>query len=598
MKTVVEKCFSRVLMILLCSIALATACSISVLAEEKKVEDFLKANESSYLTEGRGEINVLDFGAVPGDGIDDTEAFNKAINAANGYKKGGCVNVPAGVFDINPNVGIYIMGCSRVELSMDKDTHLAVAPTNLENYAVFHVSLSKHVYIHGGSIDGERNRHIGSEGEYGMGIDILSCKDVTIANMTIQENWGDGIHIDAHNGYEGCDGVRIVNCTIKNNRRSNISVVDADNLTIDGCYIAYAKGVAPQCGINIEPDADGYQQVPYDKVCSNIEILNTTVDTCGMGDRYGQYFCFMNHYNPYLHSRHTCDNVEIRNCRFNGDCGNYSGTNVRFYNTSIAGTFYDIQNTRLYDTSYGGFWSDYDGNDSSNCVNKPLGKTGVFEEDGEKILYKNGCTCLDYSGLYKDAQGKYWMIENGIVEEEIPYAEPQPELNLAWETIDGKSFWYENGVAQGTYDDPKGVIGDGTVRGREIFDPESDGWYWLDACYGGAKACNKEVWMPYIYQNEKNWDDAEIEANANNSGSMKQQVIEYINKGYGKWVRYDADGKMYKGWYTVKEEDEEYYPNQVGNTYYYDFQTGLMAKGWQTIDGVEYYFDETTGVLQ
>ena len=104
--------------------------------------------------------------------------------------------------------------------------------------------------------------------------------------------------------------------------------------------------------------------------------------------------------------------------------------------------------------------------------------------------------------------------------------------------------------------------------------------------------------MPYIYQNEKNWDDAEIEANANNSGSMKQQVIEYINKGYGKWVRYDADGKMYKGWYTVKEEDEEYYPNQVGNTYYYDFQTGLMAKGWQTIDGVEYYFDETTGVLQ
>ena len=163
---------------------------------------------------------------------------------------------------------------------------------------------------------------------------------------------------------------------------------------------------------------------------------------------------------------------------------------------------------------------------------------------------------------------------------------------------DGKYYWYEGGIRQGTYDDPKGVIGDGTVRGREIYDPESDGWYWLDACFDGAKACSKEVWMPYIYQNEKNWDDAEIEANANNSGSMKQQVIEYINKGYGKWVRYDADGKMIKGWYTVEGDDEDIYPTQKGNTYYYDYQTGLMAKGWHNIDGIDYYFDETTGVLQ
>ena len=161
----------------------------------------------------------------------------------------------------------------------------------------------------------------------------------------------------------------------------------------------------------------------------------------------------------------------------------------------------------------------------------------------------------------------------------------------------GKMYWYEGGVRQGTYDDPKGVIGDGTVRGREIFDPATDGWYWLDAVYDGAKACNKEVWMPYIYQNEASWGDAEIEANANNSGSMKQQVINFIKNRYGKWVRYDANGKMVKGWYTVEGADAEIYPTQVGNTYYYDYQTGLMAKGWQNIDGKDYYFDEQTGVL-
>ena len=36
----------------------------------------------------------------------------------------------------------------------------------------------------------------------------------------------------------------------------------------------------------------------------------------------------------------------------------------------------------------------------------------------------------------------------------------------------------------------------------------------------------------------------------------------------------------------------------TGNIYYYDTKTGLMAKGWVTIDGTTHYFDETTGVLK
>ena len=55
---------------------------------------------------------------------------------------------------------------------------------------------------------------------------------------------------------------------------------------------------------------------------------------------------------------------------------------------------------------------------------------------------------------------------------------------------------------------------------------------------------------------------------------------------------------MYKGWYTVEGADALIYPEQVGNTYYYDPKTGLMAKGWVGIEGRMYYFDEVTGVLQ
>ena len=49
---------------------------------------------------------------------------------------------------------------------------------------------------------------------------------------------------------------------------------------------------------------------------------------------------------------------------------------------------------------------------------------------------------------------------------------------------------------------------------------------------------------------------------------------------------------------VVEGDDIELYPEQAGNTYYYDPKTGLMAKGYVQIGGQYYYFDETTGVLQ
>ena len=109
-----------------------------------------------------------------------------------------------------------------------------------------------------------------------------------------------------------------------------------------------------------------------------------------------------------------------------------------------------------------------------------------------------------------------------------------------WKTVNGKDYWYENGVKQGT-----------TGRGKEIYDPDSDAWYWLDANQGGAKAVSKDV---------------------------------YQESNGGKWVRYDANGHMIKGWDT----------NDDG-TYYFDLVTGAMTKGDATIDGLPCSFDTVTG---
>ena len=66
----------------------------------------------------------------------------------------------------------------------------------------------------------------------------------------------------------------------------------------------------------------------------------------------------------------------------------------------------------------------------------------------------------------------------------------------------------------------------------------------------------------------------------------------------GKWIRYDADGKMLKGWVTIEGDLADIYPAEAGNTYYYDSVTGLMAKGKVTLKGVTYSFNEGTGALE
>ena len=120
-----------------------------------------------------------------------------------------------------------------------------------------------------------------------------------------------------------------------------------------------------------------------------------------------------------------------------------------------------------------------------------------------------------------------------------------------WVEENGKKYWYENGVKQGT-----------EGRGKEIYDPDSDAWYWLDAVQGGAMTVSKDV---YQESAAGQWADKP--------------------DGTGKWVRYDENGHMVKGWQTTDK-----------GTYYFDLITGAMAKGAGDIDGVPCAFDEYTGI--
>jgi len=138
-----------------------------------------------------------------------------------------------------------------------------------------------------------------------------------------------------------------------------------------------------------------------------------------------------------------------------------------------------------------------------------------------------------------------------------------------WVYRDDKAYWYEEGILQG-YDE-----NNPDYRGKEIYDSQSDAWYWLDNNQCGARAVDKDV---YQESGAGLWAQNFV-ADKNGNPDPEHST--------GKWVRYDSDGHMVKGWDYTEE-----------GTYYFDIIYGTMAKGYAAIDGIEYYFNEQTGILE
>ncbi len=296
-------------------------------------------------------FDVLDYGAVPGDSEDDTKAIREAVWQA-GQAGGGIVNIPNGDYNVSINeFGHCIDMESNVTLKLGKKAVLNVAGTDREDYYVIQINNKSNVTITGGKINGERKLHKGKSGEFGLGICAVDAVNLTISNMTIANNWGDGIYLGKQTG-KGCNKVKISKCKIQNNRRNNIAIVNASNVTIDNCKILKANGVQPCCGINIEPNADSSGKIPKKDICKNITIKNTTVTCKKMGvDNF--YFAFQTISHPEDRSMISCQNVKIIKCDFRGDAGNYSGKKVQITNSKIKGTFYDCKKTKVKNTKIG-----------------------------------------------------------------------------------------------------------------------------------------------------------------------------------------------------------------------------------------------------
>ena len=152
------------------------------------------------------------------------------------------------------------------------DGTLQLAPNDFKSCDMIRV-VGSNVKIHGkGSITGDKLAHLGSEGEWGMGIRLNGSNNLTVSGLTIADCWGDCIYIGGDS-----KNIEISNCVLRGSRRQGISITKADGVTISDCRIANISGTNPQYAIDVEPN----------KRCTvdNVLIKNVTVTGCEGGFR-------------------------------------------------------------------------------------------------------------------------------------------------------------------------------------------------------------------------------------------------------------------------------------------------------------------------
>lgn len=193
------------------------------------------------------------FGAA-GDGSDSTAAIQSALDAV--PAAGGTVYVADGLYTIDALV--KLKPASHTTLLLSPGAVLKAKPNDQERSEVIQIMNKQHVTIRGGTIVGERYEHLGTTGEWGMGIAIRSSTNVTIGDTIVRDCWGDGIYIgtnDSQNPRIECENVKIVGVTCENNRRQGMSVTACKGGIAYASRFARTNGTEPQSGIDLEPNS-------------------------------------------------------------------------------------------------------------------------------------------------------------------------------------------------------------------------------------------------------------------------------------------------------------------------------------------------------
>ncbi|MDB5144681.1 MAG: right-handed parallel beta-helix repeat-containing protein [Mucilaginibacter sp.] len=207
--------------------------------------------------------SILPAGYVKDGSVDYTVELQLAIS------KFSSLVFPAFPLMVNSN-GLLLRSNTRLEFL--RGSKIILKPSMNDHYAIFQLRNLSNVQLVNPVIVGDRDKHIGTTGEWGMGIAIYSSADIIITGAKISNCWGDGIYIARSKGLLSSHNISISNSSFNNNRRDGISIISVNGLTLDSIYAANCNGTLPMSGINFEPS--GFDDDLLNITATNIKTEN------------------------------------------------------------------------------------------------------------------------------------------------------------------------------------------------------------------------------------------------------------------------------------------------------------------------------------
>lgn len=256
------------------------------------------------------------------DAKSNTQNFRNMCMLTNGNDNGHII-IESGEYpvEVTHNDGYVIQPNSCTEITING--HIKLEGNAFSNYHIIDIRRSHDVKVNGnGKISGDIGSHIGIDGEWGMGISVISSSNVTIKNITIERCWGDCIYIGqatrSRNDYS--ENVKVDNVTCRYGRRQGLSLISGCNISIKNCHFLDTGALgftAPGCGLDVEPNID-------DATLNNILIERCTFNG-NHRSLYGDVlFCRVNKTSTVrmlkcmgiskVTIHHTACNVKIERC--------------------------------------------------------------------------------------------------------------------------------------------------------------------------------------------------------------------------------------------------------------------------------------------
>ena len=151
-------------------------------------------------------------------------------------------------FDIDESTGVIFNIPSNKNIIFENGAILNINPNANKGYRGFLVDGVENVTLNNITIVGDKYTHLGTEGEWGNGLEIKNSKNVKIINPKISKCWGDGIYLNNN------ENTVVEKAILDDNRRQGISYICGVNDTINNPIIYNTNGINPQFGIDIEPN--------------------------------------------------------------------------------------------------------------------------------------------------------------------------------------------------------------------------------------------------------------------------------------------------------------------------------------------------------